>query len=187
MVKRWMWTLGLVAALLAPARMASADLFSEVFGKRSGEKKKAEAKASAASSYKFKFSVHLTTGDVLRGIEYKGGSTKKSGSFRFVSNFESDIDVKTSFIKYVDMDMIGDQVLEEEYTQSKADRVYPRNQDVLTGKIVGFSAKDVLITTTYGDVKVYITQVRYVMFRNPSAAASTEMPASTPVPVEESK
>lgn len=188
MVKRWIWTLGLVAALLAPARTASADLFSEVFGKRSGgERKKTEAKAAASSTHKFKFSVYLTTGDVLKGVEYKGGSAKKNSTFRFISNFESDIDVKTTFVKYVDMDMIGDHVLEEEYTQSKADRVYLRNQDYLTGKIVGFTPKDVLVTTTYGDLKADISQVRYIMLRNPSAASTTEMPASTPVPVEESK
>lgn len=170
-MKRLLCTIGSLAILLC-ARPASAGLFEDIMG--GGSKKKAAAQAKEAFTRKFKFVVHLTTGDMLKGIEYKGGGTRKKGSFRFISNFESDIDVKTAFIKYVDMDMIGDQVLEEEYLSSKSDRVYLKNQDYLTGKILGFSAKDVLVTTSYGDIKADIAQVRYVMFRNPGAAAETK-------------
>ena len=129
---------------------------------------------------KFKFAVYLTTGDVLKAVEYRGGGATKKGSFRFISNFESDVDIKTPFIKYIDMDMIGDQPLEEEYLSSKSDRVYLKNQDYLTGKVVGFTANDVLVTTTYGDLKASVSQVRYVMFRNPVTQSE---PAKAPAAV----
>ncbi len=179
MVTRWVRAVGILTVLaLAAVRPASADLFDQIFTK-GGAKKKNSAQ-STGQDRRFKFVVYLTTGDVLKAEEYKGGSSSKNSSFRFISNFESDIDVKTNFIKYVDIDMIGDQTLEEEYTQSKADRVYLKNQDYLTGKIVGFTSKDVLVTTTYGDLKADITQIRYLMFRNPAAMSQSESaPAST--------
>lgn len=154
--------------MVLAARPASADLFQEILG----GKKKSESPAQAASR-KFKFMIYLTTGDVLKGVEYKGGSSGKKGSFRFISNFESDIEVKTAYIKYVDMDMVGDQTLEEEYINSKSDRVYLKNQDYLTGKVAGFTARDVQVTTSYGDLKADINQVRYIMFRNPSTTVET--------------
>ncbi len=154
--------------LAVPAR---ADLFDQIFsGVNKGKKKVATPTETATK--KFKFSVYLTTEDVLKAIEYKGGSTagrKSTGILRFISNFESDIEVKTTFIKFVDMDNVGDQPLLEEYASAKFDRVYLKNQDYLTGKVVGFGPKEVSLQTTYGDVKASIHQVRYIVFRNPAA------------------
>ena len=150
-----------LAVLLGAVRPAAADLFKDVFS--GSGKKKAEEKAQSIAR-KFKFVLYLTTGDVLKAVEYKGGGTSvKKGTIRFISNFESDIEVKTGFIKYIDMDMIGEQILEEEYASSKSDRVYLRNQDFVTGKVTGFTAKDVLVATTYGDLKVSAMQVKYVI------------------------
>ncbi len=161
-MKRWLCALAALA--LMAVLPASADLFQEILG----GKKKSESPAASGPARQFKFMVYLTTGDVLKGVEFKGGSSGKKGTFRFISNFESDIDVKTPYIKYIDMDMVGEQMLEDEYVNSKFDRVYPKNQDVLTGKVVGFTAKDVQVTTSYGDLKASVGQVRYIMFRNPS-------------------
>lgn len=172
----------LAGAFAAPAR---ADLFDQILG--GGSKKKAQVQTEAVAR-KFKFVIHLTTGDVLKAVEYKGGGSSKKGSFRFISNFESDIEIRTPFLKYIDMDMVGDQVLEEEYLSSKQDRVYLKNQDYLTGKVVGFTAKDVMVATTYGDLKASVGQIRYVMFRNPAASADvsskapSSMPAASPAP-----
>lgn len=172
-MKRWFWAAMLAGLITAWAMPASAGLFEDVIGK--SPKKKAEAQA-AASARKFKFFVYLTTGDVLKAMEYKGAA--KKGNFRFISNFESDIEVKTSYLKYIDMDLIGDQVLDEEYASAKADRVYLRNQDYVTGKVVSFGAKDIQVATTYGDLKVDALQVRYIMFRNPVTSVESPMRAT---------
>lgn len=177
-MRRWLWIAGIAAGLGLAVPAAQADLFDSIM--HGGSKKKAEPKSTMSPERKFKFAVYLTTGDVLKAVEYRGGGKTKKGSFRFISNFESDIDIKTPFIKYIDMDMIGDQPLEEEYLSSKSDRVYLKNQDYLTGKVVGFTANDVLVTTTYGDLKASIPQIRYVMFRNPVTHSE---PAKAPAAV----
>ena len=156
----------ILAALAVTGRPARAGLFEDIMG--SGSKKKPAVAQGAAVERRFRFIVYLTTGDILKAVEFKGKGSRQKGNFRFISNFESDIEVRTSFIKYIDLDNVGEQALEEEYVSAKSDRIYLRNADYLTGKIIGFTAKDVLITTTYGDLKAAVPQVRYMMFRNPS-------------------
>lgn len=174
-MKKWIWAVAVMAIVAFSIRPASAGIFDDIV---SGVNRKKADKRVDAFVRQFRFVVYLTTGDVLKAVEYKGTTGgRKKGSFRFISNFESDIDVRTSFVKYIDMDNIGDQTLEEEYVSSRSDRVYLKNADYLTGKIVGFTSKDVLITTTYGDLKAAIPQVRYLIFRNPSTTPEFMMPA----------
>lgn len=163
-------------ALVAFSRPAMAgSLFDQIMS--GGGRKTKEQKSADAAARKFKFTVHLTTGDVLKAIEYVGGGMMgRRAGFRFMSNFESDITVKLPFVKYVDMDMIGEEVLSAEYAEAKADRVYLKNKDYVTGKIEGFTAGDIKVATTYGDLKVDITQVRYMMFRNPATGPAPETP-----------
>lgn len=182
-MKRWMITMGLMLAITAiMAGPALSSIFDDI-GLTSKKGKKSDAtKTVSTAPAKVKFQLYLTTGDVLKAVDFKGGTAGKSGTIRFISNFESDIQIKTPYLKYVDMDMIGDQKLEEEYGSTTADRVYLKNQDFLTGKVTGFTTKDVQIATSYGDVKAAITEVRYIMFRNSGAAAATEAAPATAQP-----
>ncbi|MBI4179832.1 hypothetical protein HY522_10470 [bacterium] len=177
-----MCRMALLGALIlaVPAAVRAENIFDQILG--GVKKSKVDRKADEASR-SFKFTVHLTTGDVLKAIKYEGGGYRSKGSFRFISNFESDISVKLPFIRYVDMDMIGEETLASEYTTSTADRIYLRNADYVTGKIEGFSARDIRVATTYGDLKIDVTQVRYIMFRNPA----TGSPAGPAKPAKEKK
>lgn len=177
--------LGIFLAAMFPMP-SSAGLFEDLGLK--GAAKSKEAKAADVASRKFKFTVHLTTGDVLKAIEYGGGSSSKKGVFRFVSNFESDIAVKLPFVRYVDMDMIGEESLSAEYATSRADRIYLKNKDFVTGKIEAFTNHDIRVATTYGDLKIDVTQVRYIIFRNPAAGgAQMESPKPAPSPAKPAK
>lgn len=155
MMKHWIFRAALVAALIATAVQA-------------GHARMKLGKTADVDLSKVTMEVHLTTGDVLKGVEYISKPRLGGGAaFSFRSNFDAVIEIKLPYLMYIDFGP-GGVALADRQMSAKEDEIHLKNGNLITGTIAGFSGGEVKIATDYGDQEIEVAGVKHIIFRNRS-------------------